>query len=210
MNTNFVAWRPDRPNHSDATAGPFAYPDFPIEQHIRSIARCCQRAFADDIARRLQGVAFDDAFVHATDDGLVVLARHEQALREPVDAIVHAHGIGLHLDAPRARQWPGLPPRPPVMHLELRIARGFARPVFRELRARDAHLLAVRIGMFSMRIRAEALQADLFGFREWIGRLTDSRARLALRPSRDQMPVAAPAGNSTRSPRWPQLQAASP
>lgn len=184
MNTSSLPWRRDESSRSSTTAEVFPDPHFPIEQQVRSIAHSCQRAFAADIVRRLRRVTFRDALVHATDDGIMVLARHELALRDPLHAILDAHGIGLHLDAPRARERPGPRMRRPVMHLELRVARCFARPVLRELRARQAHTLAVRIGPFHLHIRAEALQADLFGFPAWIGRLTDGRARVALRLSR--------------------------
>lgn len=79
-----------------------AYPDYPIERYIRSNVHDFQLAFAEEAAAQLHD-RYDDALLEAGRDGLLILARNEQALKAPTDAIGALHPWQLQVGVARVR-----------------------------------------------------------------------------------------------------------
>lgn len=79
-----------------------AYPDYPIERYIRSNVHDFQLAFAEEAAAQLHD-RYDDALLEASRDGLLILARNEQALKSPTAAIGALYPWQLQVGVARVR-----------------------------------------------------------------------------------------------------------
>jgi len=152
-----------------------AHLDMPVEQLVRRRDTRFQLGFANEACQRVPG---DGNFALASSRrGLHVLARTEEALVPPVDALLAAYGQRLEVGPPRARLIEGMQVREPIMHLRICTQVQFFESVKRALAARGAmpseEFVRSRYGV----LRYEAPLADLLGLPAELGRLTLGSAR---------------------------------
>ncbi|MGE0359046.1 MAG: hypothetical protein AB7P08_19235 [Burkholderiales bacterium] len=152
-----------------------AHLDMPVEQLVRRRDTRFQLGFANEACQRVPG---DGNFALASSRrGLHVLARNEEALAPPVNALRAAYGETLEVAPPCARLIEGVQVREPIMQVRVCTQVQFLQAVERALAARGVMpseaFVRSRYGV----LRCEAPLADLLGLPAELGRLTIGSAR---------------------------------
>ena len=144
--------------------------DMPIEQLVRRTDTRFQYGFANE-ARN--AVPHRGDFVLASSHrGLHVLARNEESLVPPVEALRDLYGDRLDLEPPRVRLIEGVQVHEPVMQVRISTELGFLEAVKGALGARGANPSEEYVRSRFCVLRYEAPLADLLGLPAELERLT--------------------------------------
>ena len=149
--------------------------DMPIEQLVRRRDTRFQFGFANE-ARNV--VPDSGEFVLASSHrGLHVLARNEESLAPPVEALRDLYGEKLAVEPPRVRVIEGLRVQEPVMHVRISTEVRFLEEVKAALAARGANPSEEYVRSQFCVLRYEAPLADLLGLPGELERLTLGSAK---------------------------------
>jgi predicted membrane GTPase involved in stress response len=147
----------------------------PIEQLVRREGTPFQLAFATEAKDLLpEGEEF---LLNASQKGLHVLARNEEALVTPLEGLREVYGPTLRVDAPRVRLIGGVQLQEPIMHVRISLRTQFGDLVKRALRRRGVGLSEEYVRSTYCVLRYEAPLADLLGLPGELARLTDGAAK---------------------------------
>lgn len=168
------------------------HPDMPIEQLLRRKGTRFQYGFATE-ARNL--VADQDDFVLATSHkGLHLLARNEESLLAPLEALREVYGPDLEAAPPRVRLIEGVQVQEPIMHVRISMAVQFLDAVKAALRARGANPSEEYVRSNQCVLRYEAPLSDLLGLPGELARLTSGAARHSIVLSHYALVARGPGG----------------
>jgi hypothetical protein len=142
---------------------PLLCPDFPIERRIRSHAYDFQLAFAEEAATRIHQ-RFDDALLAPGRGGLLILGRHEQALKPPTDALMALYPWKLEVGMACVRYQEGEVIREPVMLVTVNVPRFNAPAVRDDLASRTDEPVSVEYAYDRAIMTAKAKLAKLLGY----------------------------------------------
>jgi hypothetical protein len=142
---------------------PMSYPEYPIERRIRSNAHDFQLAFAEEAATRAHQ-RFDDALLTPGRTGLLILARHEQALKAPTDAVRALYPWKLEVGLACVRYQEGEVTREPVMLLTVKVPRSQAQAVCEDLASRTDQPVGLEYAYDHAVITTKARLARLLGY----------------------------------------------
>lgn len=148
-----------------------AYPDFPIERRIRSNAYDFQLAFAEEAATRAHQ-RFDDALLVPGRDGLLILGRHEQALKAPTEALMALYPWKLEVGMARVRFQEGEVMREPVMLVRADVPRFNAQAVHDDLASRTDEPVSLEYAYDRALLTAKVRLARLLGYARSLERFT--------------------------------------
>lgn len=149
--------------------------DMPIEQLVRRRDTRFQFGFANE-ARN--AVPDSGEFVLASSHrGLHVLARNEESLAPPVEALRDLYGEKLAVEPPRVRVIEGLRVQEPVMHVRISTEVRFLEEVKAALAARGANPSEEYVRSQFCVLRYEAPLASLLGFPAELARMTAGTAK---------------------------------
>jgi predicted membrane GTPase involved in stress response len=151
------------------------HPDLPIEQLLRRKDTRFQFGFATEAKELVPQRG--DFRLSASHNGLHVLARNEDGLAAPVEALRDAYGNRLEVRPPRVRFIEGVPLQEPIMHVRITVERRLADLVKHALAARSATLTGEYAHSTYCVLRYEAALADLLGLAAELARLTADSAR---------------------------------
>src|SRR5690242_13032017 len=108
----------------------FLHPDYPLVMNVQDPTEASQRRFALLASELVSPIAHPDVVAEAGETGLTVYARYETALDALVATLAsHFAWNGLRFGVIRARCWPGVPNRWPVMALRIDVPRLYAARV---------------------------------------------------------------------------------
>lgn len=147
----------------------------PIEQLVRREGTPFQFAFATEAKGLLPGGA--EFLLNASQKGLHVLARNEEALGTPLEALREVYGPSLRVDAPRVRLIEGVQLQEPIMHVRISLRTQFRDLVKRALRRRGVAPSEEYVRPTYSVLRYEAPLADLLGLPAELASLTDGSAK---------------------------------
>jgi hypothetical protein len=150
---------------------PLPYPDFPIERRIRSNAYDFQLVFAEEAATRAHQ-RFDDALLAPGRDGLLVLGRHEQALKAPTDALIALYPWKLEVGMARVRYKKGEVPQEPVMLVKADVPRFNAQAVHDDLAGRADEPVNLEYAYDRALLTTKARLARLLGYAQSLEQFT--------------------------------------
>ena len=144
--------------------------DMPIEQLVRRRDTRFQYGFANE-ARNVVPDRGD--FVLASSHrGLHVLARDEESLAPPIEALRGLYGERLEVEPPRVRLIEGVQVEEPIMHVRISTEVRYLEAVKEALAARGANPSEEYVRSRYCVLRYEAPLADLLGLPAELGRLT--------------------------------------
>jgi Elongation factor G C-terminus len=169
-----------------------AYPDYPIERQVRSNAHDFQLAFAEEAATRLHE-RFDDALLEASRTGLRILARHEQALKPPTDAVKALYPWQLEVGIPRVRCWEGDVTREPIMFVRVKVPRRYAEVIRKDLAERTSRPVGYEHAYDKTEVTATARLAQLLGYAESLDTFTRGTCDVRISLS-EYAPIEPPSG----------------
>jgi predicted membrane GTPase involved in stress response len=149
--------------------------DLPIEQLVRRTDTRFQLGFATEARDRL-GVR-DEFTLAPSPRGLHVLARNEDGLAAPVDALRDAYGQSLEVGPPTVRLIEGVQVQEPIMHVRIALETGYQEAVKQLLLAREATLEEEHARSRRAVLRYEAPLARLLGLPAELNRVTEGTAR---------------------------------
>jgi predicted membrane GTPase involved in stress response len=149
--------------------------DLPIEQLVRRMDTRFQLGFATEAKERVP--ARDEFVLSPSRRGLHVLARNEDGLAGPVDALRNAYGQSLEVGPPTVRLIEGVQVHEPIMHVRIALETGYQEAVKQVLRAREATLEEEHARSRRAVLRYEAPLARLLGLPAELNRLTAGTAR---------------------------------
>ena len=161
---------------------PLAYPDYPIERRVRSNAHDFQLAFAQEAAARIDQ-PFDDALLAPGYAGLLVLGRHEQALKPPVDVLIALYPWKLEVGMARVRCQEGDVTREPVMRVTVNVPRFNAQAVREDLAGRTDEPVSLTFEYDRAVITTKARLARLLGYEQSLQDFTRGQAEASIRLS---------------------------
>ncbi len=150
---------------------PLPYPDFPIERLIRSNAYDFQLVFAEEAATRAHQ-RFDDALLAPGRDGLLILGRHEQALKEPTEALMALYPWKLEVGMPCVRYREGEVRLEPVMLVTADVPRFNAPAVHDDLASRSDEPVALEYAYDRAHLTAKVRLARLLGYAQSLEQFT--------------------------------------
>jgi hypothetical protein len=170
---------PEAPRAEPGVDAEPRYAAYPVQQLIRSREHAFQLAFARE-AMAFLGDATHDLVYESSYKGLRILGLNEPALTGPAEAVRARYGSTVEIGPVRVRyQW-GQVVREPVMSVIVRAPRRFAIAVRNDLLRRGAEAVDVVCHATRFTARAQATQAELLGYAEWLGELTGRSAQLGL------------------------------
>jgi predicted membrane GTPase involved in stress response len=151
------------------------YPDMPIEQLVRSTGTRFQAGFAIEARERIPQT--QEFTAQPSREGLLVLARNEESLAPPLEALREAYGEKLEVREPRVRLLGGVQVKEPIMHVRISLQARFLDAVARAMLGRGA-LPAEEYarGRYCV-LRYEAPLADLLGLHHELSRITQGTAQ---------------------------------
>jgi len=149
--------------------------DLPIEQLVRRVDTRFQLGFATEAKQRLP--ARDEFALSPSRRGLHVLARNEDALAAPVDALRGTYGSSLEVGPPTVRLIEGVQVQEPIMHVRIALETGYQEAVKQVLLAREATLEEEHARSRRAVLRYEAPLARLLGLPAQLNELTAGTAR---------------------------------
>lgn len=149
--------------------------DLPIEQLLRRKDTRFQFGFATEAKELVPPRG--DFMLSASHKGLHVLARNEDGLATPVEALRDAYGSRLEVQPPRVRLIEGVPAQEPIMQVRISLELRYADLVKRALEARGATLTGKYARSIYCVLRYEAALADLLGLPAEIAGLTADSAK---------------------------------
>jgi hypothetical protein len=142
---------------------PLPYPDFPIERRIRSNAYDFQLSFAEEAATRIHQ-RFDDALLAPARSGLLILGRHESALKLPTDALMALYPWKLEVGMACVRYQEGEVTREPVMLVTANVPRFNAQAVRDDLASRTDEAVGLEYAYDRAILTAKVRLAKLLGY----------------------------------------------
>ncbi len=151
----------------------FGSDGLPIEQLVRRTDTRFQQGFAREAAERVP--PGEDFRLRASRDGLLVLARNEQALSLPVNVLRDAYGPAVHVGHPRARYLGNGRIQEPVVHMRIALNVEALCAVKRALLARGATPVEEDVRGRRAVLRYEAPLARLIGVPDDVANLTSGR-----------------------------------
>lgn len=157
--------------------------DFPLEQLVRHRRQPQQAAFA----ARAQSIlpAQDDCLLVASERGLVLRGRNEEALAAPRAVLQDAFGAEpLDIAPIRVRLLPGTPPCEPIMHVRIDAPLSLRPQVLWALQRRRVALLEQDAVHARSILRGEGQAARLLGLGDELHRLGDASVQLQTALSR--------------------------
>lgn len=149
--------------------------DMPIEQLVRRKDSPFQLGFAHHAQRLLPERAAFKAM--ATYKGLRVLARNEDELLSPVEALREAYGPAVDVQPPRVRLIEGPQVLEPIMHVRISLENRYVEAVKQALAARGAAPTEEYARATYSVLRYEAPLADLLGLPLQLKELTGATAK---------------------------------
>lgn len=149
--------------------------DLPIEQLVKRRDTRFQLGFAREAKARIP--ASDGFALSASNRGLHVLARNEDGLSGPLDALRQSYGPSLRVSPPTARLIRGVQVQEPIMHVRITLDRGYREAVKRALLLRQATLEEEHVRSRNAVLRYEAPLVRLLGLPAELTRLTSGSAR---------------------------------
>jgi predicted membrane GTPase involved in stress response len=149
--------------------------DLPIEQLVRRTDTRFQLGFATEAKERISA---GDAFaLSASRRGLHVLARNEDSLAAPVEALRGTYGPRLEVGPPTVRLIEGVQVQEPIMHVRITLETAYQEAVKQALLAREATLEEEHARTRRALLRYEAPLARLLGLPAELNRITANTAR---------------------------------
>ena len=168
--------------------------DLPIEQLVKRADTRFQLGFAREAK---ESIPSSDSFaLYASSRGLHVLARNEDGLSEPVDALRGTYGPSLDVSPPSVRLIKGVQVQEPVMHVRIALETRHWQAVRAELLAREATFEEERVSNGHAVLRYEAPLARLIGLPAELVRLTSGSARYCIVLSHYAMVTRDPGGRA--------------
>jgi predicted membrane GTPase involved in stress response len=149
--------------------------ELPIEQLVRHQGMAFQFAFATE-AKQLVPQREEFALT-ASHKGLHVLARNEDSLSTPVEALREVYGPSLQVEPPKVRLIKGVQLQEPIMHVRISIRTPLREIVKRALHRRGAAPSEEYARSTYCVLRYEAPLADLLGLSAELSRLTAGTAK---------------------------------
>lgn len=149
--------------------------DLPIEQLVRRTDTRFQLGFATEAKQRVP--ARDEFVLSASRRGLHVLARNEDSLSAPIEALRQVYGPSLAVEEPQVRLIEGVQVQEPIMHVRISLETGYQDAVKRALLARGATAEEGHARSRLAVLRYEAPLARLIGLPAELVRLTSGTAR---------------------------------
>ena len=159
------------------------HPECPIEQTVRGCDAAVQGQLMQEIWRQ-HAYVDDGALVVAEPGCLRVLARSEEALRPPVEALQCRYGEVLAVEPPAVRYVHGAPVLEPFMNVLVSGPSRHFADVQKDLVARHALLARVDRHADGFVVEAEAPLGRLLGFREHLDARFDRSVDVGLWLSR--------------------------
>ena len=150
---------------------PLPYPDFPIARLIRSNAYDFQLVFAEEAATRAHQ-RFEDALLAPGRDGLLILGRHEQALRAPTDALQALYPWKLEVGMACVRYRTAEVTLEPVMLVTADVPRFNAQAVHDDLASRTDEPVSLAYAYDRALLTAKVRLARLLGYAQSLERFT--------------------------------------
>jgi hypothetical protein len=149
--------------------------ELPIEQLVTRADTRFQLGFATEAKERIP--AGDEFALAPSRRGLHVLARNEDGLVPPLDALRDTYGPSLEVGPPIVRLIEGVQVQEPIMHVRISLETAHQELVKRALFARGAALEEEYARSRHAVLRYEAPLARLLGLPAELKRLTDGAAR---------------------------------
>jgi translation elongation factor EF-G len=147
--------------------------ELPLEQLFRRRGLGAQLAFATEamelMPHRKDFVATPSRL------GLHVVAKDEEALEAPAEALRQAYGSELDIAPPRVRLIDGVRVEEPIMHVEISVPERYRARVRKAMARRNARPSAEFEQLLAI-MRYEAPLADLLGLAEELSMLTGATA----------------------------------
>lgn len=168
--------------------------DMPIEQRVRRTDTRFQMGFAVEARERL-GESEEFALQSAR-DGLVVLARNEEALEPPLQVLRQVYGSKLDVERPRVRLIGGVQLKEPIMHVRISLEARFLDEVGRAMLGRGAVPTEEYARGRHCVLRYEAPLADLLGLHLELARITECSAHHCVALSHYALVIRDPGGNA--------------
>jgi predicted membrane GTPase involved in stress response len=168
--------------------------DLPIEQLVRRLDTRFQLGFATEAKARVP--ARDEFMLSASRRGLHVLARNEDGLSAPVEALRQAYGSSLAVEEPRVRLIEGVQVQEPIMLVRISLETGYQGAVKRALLARGATAEGEHSRTRLAVLRYEAPLARLIGLPAELVRLTSGTARYRIVLSHYALVTGGPGGRA--------------
>jgi translation elongation factor EF-G len=149
--------------------------DLPIEQLVRRTDTRFQLGFATEAKERVP--AREEFVLAASHKGLRVLARNENSLYAPIEALRQAYGPSLMVHEPQVRLIEGVQVQEPIMHVRISLETAYQDAVKRALLLRGATAEEEYARIRHAVLRYEAPLARLIGLPAELERLTSKTAR---------------------------------
>ena len=149
--------------------------DLPIEQLVRRTDTRFQLGFATEAKERVP--AREEFVLSASRRGLHVLARNEDSLSAPIEALRRAYGPSLAVEEPQVRLIQGVQVQEPIMHVRISLETAYQDAVKRALLRRGATAEEEYARTRHAVLRYEAPLARLIGLPAELERLTSGTAR---------------------------------
>jgi predicted membrane GTPase involved in stress response len=147
--------------------------DLPLEQLFRRRGLGAQLAFATEAMERMPRRR--DFVAAPSTLGLHVLAKDEEALEAPAEALRQAYGRELDIAPPRVRLIDGVRVEEPIMHVEISVHERYRARVRKAMARRNARPSAEFEKLLAI-MHYEAPLADLLGLAEELSKLTGGTA----------------------------------
>lgn len=148
--------------------------DLPIEQLVKRAGTRFQQGFAAEARARIP--ARDDCALSVSRRGLHVLARNEDGLAAPIEALRDAYGASLEVSPPAVRLIKGVQVQEPVMHVRISLDTQYQEAVKQAMLARHAAPEEEYARSRRAVLRYEAPLARLLGLPAELRRLTSDTA----------------------------------
>jgi predicted membrane GTPase involved in stress response len=148
--------------------------DLPLEQLFRRRGYGAQLAFATEAMERMPRRR--DFVAAPSTLGLHVLAKDEEALEAPAEALRQAYGSQLDIAPPRVRLIDDVRGKEPIMHVEISVDQRYAARVRKAMAHRQARPSAEFQKLVAI-MRYDAPLADLLGLAEELAKLTGGTAK---------------------------------
>ncbi len=151
------------------------YLDLPIEQLLRRNDTRFQLGFATEAKELVPDR--EEFLLSASQKGLHVLAKNEEALATPVEVLREIYGPKLDVEPPRVRLLEGVQVQEPIMQVRISLQTRYHPVVMQALENRSAALTEEYVRSTYCVLRYQAPLADLLGLPVELARLTEGSAR---------------------------------
>ena len=148
--------------------------DLPLEAVARKRAAQSQAEFVRRAALVVRST--EDVRVHASEDGLRILAANEDSLAGSVAALRRLYADSVDISPPSVRVIEGKPMREPVMTVRISTRRDYTADVRQELQRRGAKILEECSGSRLFIVRGVAPMTELLGLPAALAALTRGSA----------------------------------